>query len=103
MKVMIARQSGLPVDEAKAEQYRAEWQKEFDLLKEKHGADMLALQEELVLLERELEKDYETVSTVELPKTGKAWKAFVEKYGSVLLSTHRDTEKVILIIMDQGI
>ena len=103
MKVLIARQSGLPVDDSKAEDFRIDWQARFDELKQKNGTDMLAMEKDLELMEKEMEEKYELVSKVELPKSGKAWKEIIETYSGVLVSTHKDTGEVVLIVMDQGI
>ena len=103
MKVMIARQSGLPIDESKLADFQAEWHKGFDELKRKHGSDMVALEKELNELEDGLSDKYERVSLIELPISAKAWKKLIDEYSGVLVSTHKDTGKILLIIMDQGL
>jgi len=103
MKVMIARQSGLPVDEGKAAEFQSDWHKGFDELKRKHGTNMVELEKELSVLEDELSDKYERVSLIDMPVSGKAWKKLIDEYSGVLVSTHKDTGKVLLVIMDQGL
>lgn len=100
-KIKMFRSSGLPVETEKLEDYKQEWKDTFDALNKKHGKDMLSLQEELAVVERELNDKYKTVIEVDFVKTKKAWESLLDEYGNVIVSRHRDTGELLYIIFDE--
>ncbi len=101
MKVKIIRQSGLPVNLTDLEQFKTEFRTAFDEAEQRIGKDMLTLQTEIQKIERTLQDKYPTVIDVELPTNSKKWKSVMTEYGNILVSSHRETGEIILVISDQ--
>lgn len=108
MKVKIIRASGNPVRQEKADEYRDAWQKGFDSIVEEKGKFGPETSEALDALDRKLSEEYKdlTVETVELPKTGKAWKQLLNEYGAVMVATsmedgeHSKSGDLLLVVND---
>lgn len=105
MKVKMARHSGLPVKEVRAEEYRKVWKKYYDAILGKYNPDMQKVQERLEKLSDILNKRYKTVIEVELPKNSKQWKDFLSEYGGfgLCVTTDLDQKEIRLILLDQGL
>lgn len=103
MKVKTVRQSGMPVILSKKDEYEVEFKEKFDEIQKEVGMDMKAFHEKLEAVDVELASKYDTIVELNLPDSGKKWKNLIKEYGSVLVSTHKDTGEVMLVIMDQGI
>jgi hypothetical protein len=101
MKVKIIRQSGLPVDLTDLEKFKAEFRTAFDEAEQRIGKNMLLLQTEIQKIERSLQDKYPTVVEIELPTNSKKWKSAMTEYGNILVSSHRETGEIILVISDQ--
>jgi len=103
MKVKVVRQSGHPVNLEDAKKFKEDFQSEYDKIQAEVGADMKAFHDELIKLDEKMANKYDTIVEWDLPKSGKKFKEIISKYGSVLVSTHKDTEELMLVIMDLGI
>lgn len=103
MKIM--RLSGLPVDPSVTEAYTADWQAKFDVLKEKHGNDMLSLQADLVIVEKELNQIYKVIEDIPYAKSVKQLKALVEKYEAPIMAakSSENPKEVVYVICDRAI
>jgi L-lactate utilization protein LutC len=100
--VTIIKQSGSPVGTGEEEKFKTEWKEGFDKLFEADG-DMPVITEKAQALENELMEKYEIERSIELPKSIKAWKELLEESkGSIMVDVHKDTGKLILIILDLG-
>jgi hypothetical protein len=106
-KIMVVRQSGEPVELDRLEEFKKEWKEGYDAIydeKDKNRQkDMSHVQDEIEAFSKKMNEKYDTIIDLDLPTDMDQWKAFVEKWGSVLLSTHKDTGKPMLVIMDQGL
>jgi formate dehydrogenase maturation protein FdhE len=105
MKVKMARHSGLPVQEVKADEYRRVWKNYYDKVLDKYAPDMEKVQERLEKLSNILNRRYKTIIDVELPKNSKQWKEFLAEYGNfgLCVTTDLDQKEIRLILLDQGL
>jgi len=103
MKIKCVRQSGQPVDLTKQEEFKKEFQSRYDVILENHGQDMKTVHDKLKQLDIELAYKYDTIIKLNHPQTHKAIKAFVDEYGSYMISTHAETGESMMVIMDMGI
>lgn len=102
MKVKILRQSMNPVKDDKLNAMVKDYQKSFDGILEECGADMQAVHTKVEELLQYLQKKYKDDMELEIdmPKSGKQWKALIEEHGVISVGTHVETGKVCFIIMD---
>ena len=105
MKVKMARHSGLPLREEKAEEFRKVWRKYYDQVLNKYAPDMEKVQERLEKLSSILNRRYETVSEVEIPKSALGWRKFIKEYGNygICITTDLEAKETRLILLDQGL
>lgn len=105
MRVTIVRQSGNPVSEDQAKAYQEDFKERFDKLYDNAGGDMESLNEKLAELDAEMGGKYETSTELEMPKSGKAWLELLERHknAGILVSTHKDTGKLMMVILDLGL
>lgn len=103
MKVKVARQSGMPVQLEKIEEFREEFRKEYDKLYDEYQKDMPKLNEELSKLDERMNEKYDTIVEWDLPVNESEWKKLEADYGGILVTTHKDTKEIMFIILDQGL
>lgn len=105
MKVKMARHSGLPLKEEVAQEYRDKWRFYYDKVLEKYSPDMEKVQERLEKLSDIMNKRYNTIEEVELPKSRKAWKELMSEYGgyAVCVATDLEGKDLRFILLDQGL
>jgi len=104
MKVQLIRKSMNPVEAYKLTEMVDEYKKRYDILLEKYGTDMKEMHENLEPMIESLMNDYEDdlSLTVTLPTSGPQWKKLINKYDcTITLGTNIETEKLMLIIMDE--
>ncbi len=101
--VKVVRQSGAPVFLNKLAEYEDEFKTRYDSIISEVGNDMREVHITLEMLDHELAGKYDTIVEMQLPNNINAAKKFVEEYGSYMVSTHKDTGEVLIVIMDQGI
>jgi hypothetical protein len=101
-KIKVVRQSGAPVDMKDLDKYRKEWKDGFDAIYAK-DKDMSRVQEETAAFQEKMNKKYDTIIEWDMLKTEEEWKNTVAEYGSILVSTHKDTGELMYVIMDMGI
>tara|TARA_R100001086_G_scaffold127836_1_gene66165 strand:+ start:195 stop:503 length:309 start_codon:yes stop_codon:yes gene_type:complete len=101
--VTIIKQSGNPVDEGDAKKFLDEWKEGFDKLFEA-GGDMANVTEKAKAYEEELIKKYKIETSIELPKSMKAWKKLLEEHHSgIMVDVHSKTGELMFVILDQGL
>ena len=108
MKIKAIRASGNPVDPEKMEARDAEWKEGFDEIVEKHGKYSPETNKALDEFESKLNSKYNdlTVVEIDLPKTGKAWKKLMSKYGNIMLTTcvesneHAKSGDLLFVVYD---
>lgn len=103
MEVKTVRQSGMPVELDKLQACEDEFKKEYDAIQAAHGQDMKKVHEELEALDVKLAAKYDTISIFELPESEEQIKNFIETYGNYMIALHKDTDEVLMVIIDQGI
>ena len=103
MEVKTVRQSGMPVELDQLKNCDEEFKKEFDIINAAHGQDMERVHKELELLDVKLAAKYDTISVFKLPETEEQIKNFIETYGNYMIALHKDTDEVLMVIIDQGI
>lgn len=103
MKVQVCRHSGYPINEEDGDLYRAEFKAGYDKLYDLYGKDMLTLRDELSIFDKEIALKYKTTDEWEFISSEEEFKSKIEKYGSILVSTHKDTGELIYVIMDMGL
>jgi hypothetical protein len=115
-KLMLLRQSGRPVDAAKADAYEADWKVGYDAVELKAEAvyqkktgklittpKMIIMQRMLRMLERKLTLKYGSEEMIDVPKSEKAWHSLVSRFEDqpILIAKRVGSERLIAIIMDQ--
>ena len=101
--VTIIKQSGNPVDAGDVEKFRTEWKEGFDKLFNVDG-DMAVVTEQAQAFEDELMKKYKVERSIELPKSMRAWKKLLEEcQGGIMVDVHKDTGKLLFVILDLGL
>ena len=101
--VTIIKQSGNPVDEGDAKKFLDEWRAGFDRLFEA-GGDMHTVTEQAREYEAELMKKYKIETSVELPKSMKAWKNLLDQHHSgIMVDVNSKTGDLMLVILDLGL
>ena len=103
MKVKVCRQSGYPIENEDSERYKTEFKEGYDKLYDTYGRDMEKLQPELEKFEIELGSRYSTIEEWDFISSLDDFKSRIEKYGNIMISTHRDTGELIYVILDMGI
>ena len=105
MKVQIIRQSMTPIEFEIHAQMMDEYQLNYDKLTEQSAGDMQKLHESLDNMIKDLTKRYEEhlSKEVDMPKTKKAWTELLDTYGAIIVGTHVDTGKLMLIVMDDQV
>jgi len=98
--VKMVRMSGMPVELAERDQYKAEWTRLYDKAQKICKLDMLRLQKRLATIERALNKKFATIADIALPTTSAQWKALHDHYGPIMVRLHATTGEVILVIYD---
>lgn len=101
MKGYIVRESGLPIDDDNAEKYKLLWMKYFDAIEAKYKPDMLTVQEKTAKLEGILNRRFENVRKIDVPKSKKAWAELIGRYNSRIALQINYEGKLILVIEDQ--
>ena len=99
------RYSGLPVNLENLKAWQSEWTLAFDELKLKHGSNMLDLQTDLAVVEKELAKKYPTSEDWSFVKTQKAMKLKIEEVQAPILiaKSSDNSNEILYVIMDQGL
>lgn len=100
MKVKLIRQSGLPVELSDLEKFKEEFRRLFDIAERVCRKDNLRLQKKLAKIENVLQSRHPTLVEIELPNSDESWKTLQEKFGNILVSRHKHTDEMILIISD---
>ena len=101
MKIRTARASGNPVDPEVAEKFMQERRDGYDKLFDEHGKHGPAISKALDEFDKELEVKYNdlTVIKMELPKSRKAWKEIIDKYGAIVVTGNAQDEREILFMV----
>ena len=111
MKIKVYSQTGKPTDVKQALQYEKDSKKLYDRLYEKYDWTGLGKDErdykikmfETELGEREkvLKSNYDMYITVDMPKSGKAWKDLIMSFGCpVTIAITEQDKKLALFLMD---
>lgn len=100
MSVKLIRQSGLPVELENLEKFKEEFRRLFDIAERVCRKDNLRMQKKLARIEKVLQDKYPTVIDIELPNSDESWGALQEKFGNILVSRHKHTNEMILIVSD---
>lgn len=103
MKIKMVKQSGNAVETEDFEAFDAEFKGRYDILHAEYASDMKIMHEKVEELYAELAPKYKTIIEVEYPKSAKQAKALVTKYGQYMVTTHVDSDELILVILDMGI
>lgn len=102
MILRLVKQSGTPVDEAKALEFQEEWNKVCDKVFEEFGKNSEDTVKALEQHETELKKRFEDaiVKKIEFPKTKKAWKELLDTHGAVMMCTNVESGDMFGVIPD---
>jgi len=85
------------------EKFREDFQTGYDAIIAEFSSDMKLVHEKVDKLADDLAKKYKTIIEVDFPKSIKATKQLVEKYGQYMVSTHVETGELIFVVLDMGI
>lgn len=96
------RFSGRPVELENLKRYEDEWKSNYDAVLEKHGADMLTIQQELAKLETELQGKYKLIENLPIPASRKQVNKMIEEYQCpIMFAKSKDApHEVVMVLMD---
>jgi len=101
--VTIIKQSGNPVNLEDAKAYQKEWKEGFDKLFDVDG-DMAIVSEKARKYEEELAEKYGTQTSIEFPKSMKAWKRLLDTHkGAIMVDQDYKTGELMFVILDLGL
>jgi len=100
-KIVVGRQSGLPIQIEKLNEYKAEFQTRFDELKKLHGSEMLGFSEGLQKVDLELSEKYALVEDWDLPKSFKSWRDLIDVHGNFIITANKHTGELMMFILDE--
>ena len=104
MKIKLYSQTGKPTDVEAAKAYEQEFKDCYDRLWERKEAGEVSIddmKDELAAVDAMLHEKYPMFLEVEMPKNGKAWKAFIMKYESpITIAIAEHDKKLALFLMD---
>lgn len=103
MKLRLARMSGKPVSQENLEAYTMEFKEKYDKILEIHGKDMLSVHQEVLKLDQELHSKWQNIEVEQLPKSARAWRDLITKFGSPLMLalSSENPDELVLVIMDE--
>jgi hypothetical protein len=103
MRLRTIRFTGLPVAPENLKAYDEEFKTAYDAIVEKHGNDMLTVHQELLKLDEELAKKWASIESSDMPKSAKAWKKMIEKFGApIMIANSSDNpDELVLVIVDR--
>lgn len=103
MQISAIRQSEKPFDILKHAEFQAEYMRRYDIIHNEYKThrDINKLQSELDIMEAELDVTYPKMGKVTLPADGEAWVSlYHELKAGLQIVCHKDTNELILVIMD---
>jgi hypothetical protein len=105
MKVEIMRASGLPLQPDQVEKYMEDWRLLFDKCKahteRKNRTNTLP--KLLDRVERQLRSKYEQIRVIDYPTSHRAMLKLWKEYGNLMVAKRADSEKLLLVIIDQDV
>jgi len=102
-RVLVVRQSGRPVYLEKLEEFEAEFKARYDEAYDRLKDSMDLMSDALAAVDAELADKYDTAVEWDFVESPDLFAKMVVEYGSILVSTHRETGQLMYVIMDQGL
>ena len=102
MEAKLIRESGLPIDYDKLDQYKAVWGTYFDKIFTKYKDDMKTCTEKTDKLSAILNKRFETVRDITLLVDSENMIKFLEEHGNIMLARHEKINELVAVIQDQN-
>ena len=110
MKIKVYSQTGKPTDVKQVKKYEKEFKQLYDKLWEQYGLRDLSYDKDkrinefkksLEIEEKVLKSNYDMYMTVEMPKSGKAWKKLIMDFECpVIIAITEQDKKLALFLRD---